>query len=1792
MNKTYGVVWNACRGVWQVVSERTSSGGQRPGGARVLASVAAASVLVMLPGAAQAAATIVNSRFETYTWDAKTDLSITSSGAIFDAANGVVNSNSSGTIATGGTLTNAGRMLGSTAGLTNTESIATLINQAGGIIGGTGQYGILNHRSRVFRSGLLSSSHVDQYATIGSLANSGTISGSQAGIMLEQGALDALTNAGAIKAGAFGINNEKGTIGQIVNAQTGSIHGDRAIDNSGTLGTLTNRGVITGGVSGVRNSGPLSSLVNDVTGTIGRSDKALSVGVWNEAATIGSLTNAGAINARAVGIVNEKGSIGQIVNARTGTINASQAIVNSSAYIGTLTNQGVISGELFGIVNSGTMPRFVNDGTLQGTTAFFNAANANLGQFTNSGVIAGSIANESKIQLTIAGATGTAFGTLTGVNQDVGVIKSVSNVVFSSGNLLLNDTVTAPALKNLGATLQVNRPMTIQGDYLQTSAATLLLGVWAGATPTGALSDTGYGQLVVKGNTVLAAGTSVQLASTGAPYGFAAGQRFVAVRTSGPSVIYNASNLNYGIVGLNARVAGAEVLDAASGTRNLVLTVQSVSQTPGGNTRGNTGGSTGANTGGNTRGSSGGTISNNRLESYAWDGDTLVVTPMGSTLDVAYGIVASGSQGTLTNAGNILGTVSGLTVNERSTITSVNNQAGAVIGGTAQYGVLLDGTGYGASGIYKNANIDSLANSGTISGTSAGVKVNVGTIGALTNQGTIAGYGADANAYAIHLAETGSKLGTLINSGLIVGPQGRGIGNTGTIGQMINTGTIDASGIAIRNISTSLKNGSLFNATISTLINDISGTIGRSDTTSAGAVGVWNEAVINTLTNAGTIHANAVGIVNEKGGIGQILNARTGTINGSRAIVNGSGTIATANIGAVSNQGVIGGGDYGVVNSGTIQRFVNDGTLLGSKAALYNNVSGTIGQLINSGVIAGTIVNQSTTPFTIGGATGTTFGTLTGLNQSVGVIKSASDVLFSSGNLLLNDTVSAPALRNVSATLQVNQPTRIEGDYTQASGATLLIGVSSGAKPTGAGSDTGYGQLVVAGNAMIDPGSSVKLTSTGAPYGFAAGQRYVAIQAAGPDVNYRASQLNYGIVGMNAQVVGAEVRDATSGTRNLVLTLQSVAQTPGGNTAGNPSDRIASLKVSGAAAVVRDAVSGSQDHELMLVKVPQTRARNTTENPDVNIGGSPRATIASSPSTNPGGTPGANIAGKPGATVGSKMDGNTAGTSGALPCGIPEGNTDGKPSGNTGKITGGNSQGSRDGKPGTDTGKNPGANAEGNPSANPLASTCRNPGGKTADHADGNTDAKAAATAEGKADGKTGATTDGKADGKAGATADGKADGKTGAKTDGKAVADKDGDTDGDSDTGGNAAGKTVDNGDDTAIKTRTPPVQPVPEIPQPARPTTPVAMASLGGLQRYTGVSDLALLNLYNASLALGNTADANRAGARLAPGQHAGASRAAGAIALDTLGVLGVHIDQLRTLSGAGSGMATGDNTPQYGVWGQALGGHASQSMLDSVSGYSANYGGLMIGFDHDLDGRWVAGGAFAFSSAVIKGSDDNSGSTTRVTGYGLLGYASFTGNPWYVTLSAGAVRQRYTGTRLADFPGFKGSANASFMGQQYMARAEFGFPLALGRTTLTPLASLTYSYLMQGSYEETGGNGAALAVGTSDTNSLRSALGLKIQHTFASPYGDIVPFARVQWLHEFVTKRQQVSAVYVADPLGETAFTTVGAPPVANLADIALGVALVRANRLSLSLGYTLQVGGGYLSQSGTIRLRQTF
>jgi len=1087
--------------------------------------------------------------------------------------------------------------------------------------------------------------------------------------------------------------------------------------------------------------------------------------------------------------------------------------------------------------------------------------------------------------------------------------------------------------------------------------------------------------------------------------------------------------------------------------------------------------------------------------------------------------------------------------------------AGSIItsGGTALSGAVAGGT---------------LTNSGTITGGSAGYSGQGGTISALVNntRGVISAVG---NTGLIGVSAPFVPVGfppvfSYTGPGMPGGPGGNAIGiadvsattltNNGTISGTGGTGGIGGQGAPTGyagnggngyGIQTPYS-GLISSLTNTGVINGTGGNGGGGGGSGGGGYGIDNRGTIGTLNNnLGTISGTGgsgpagtgtgVAIYNEAtGNIGSLTNS--GNISGGgTGIYNSYG----GSIGTLSNSGTIGTGSSGISNSGTITTLNNNvgGTIIGSVTGIFNN-GGSIGALSNSGTI-GTgnygISNSGTITTLNNNVGGTIIGSGTGIHNNGGSIGALSNsgTIGTGGYGISNNGTITTVNNNVGGTI-IGSVTGIANNGGSI-GTLTNAGVISGARSSGIWNTSSIGALtnsgtITGGTGISNSGTITTLTNTAGGtitghYGIGNYNTMSALTNNGTISGSQYALYNRGTLGVvtNAGVIAGIIQNATAQDLTINGGTGSTFGTLTGFTGGT---------IGGVGTITNTSSNVVFGAGNVLLNDSINVGRNAVNNTGATLQVNAPMTITGNYNQSAGATL------QVGVGSGAVTNGVLADTGyGRL---VVSG---------TAVIASGSSISL------TNTGGY--AFAAGQrfvvvdaatsqsvpPVVTPLTVTTT-----TTNYNQGSLNY-----------------------GIRGYNAV-----LTGANV-----------------TNGSRSDLVVTVVSASPILPPAPTPAPTP-APAPAPTTTPAtipnSIAALTGLSNYTGISDANLLNLFNAGQALnvGSSTDANRAGAQLSPVQSASATDGVAAPIFDVLSVMEAHANGLRLAKAdrSATGIATGESPRDVSVWGQGFGGHANQSARDQVDGYGATYGGLMIGADKGIGDAWRAGGVFSYSNTLVTGRDNSSGDSTRVNGYGLTGYANYTGAPWYVNLSGSVVQQRYNTNREVSFTGFSGIANGSFSGQQYVARAEGGYPLAVGNITVTPLGSLTYSHLNQNSYTETGGNGAALAVGATHATSLRSSVGAKLEQGFETAYGKLVPLVQLQWVHEFNHNPAVTSASFAADPSGQTAFTTVGITPVSNLADLTLGVTLLRANNLSLSARYELQLAKGFVSQTGSLRLQQRF
>lgn len=376
----------------------------------------------------------------------------------------------------------------------------------------------------------------------------------------------------------------------------------------------------------------------------------------------------------------------------------------------------------------------------------------------------------------------------------------------------------------------------------------------------------------------------------------------------------------------------------------------------------------------------------------------------------------------------------------------------------------------------------------------------------------------------------------------------------------------------------------------------------------------------------------------------------------------------------------------------------------------------------------------------------------------------------------------------------------------------------------------------------------------------------------------------------------------------------------------------------------------------------------------------------------------------------------------------------------------------------------------------------------------------------------------------------------------------------------------------------------------------SPIATASgqnastLNAISNYTG-SNSSMLSLSNAVNNLTSAAEIEKAGAQLRPEINGGTTQASLQAVNQALSTIQVRADAVRTASAdAESGISSGETLKGLGMWGQTFGSYANQDRRENVDGYDATTYGLAFGADARVIDPLRVGLSLAYARTDVDADGSRAGSGQDISSYIASLYGTYTAKTWYMDAALTFGWHEYDATRLINIPGTPSQmARASYAGQQYGAKTEFGYPLEVGRAVVTPIASLAYNRLHQNGYTETGA-AAALRVASSDTDSIRSGLGSKISATVGTlGEWNIRPNARVVWLHEFNGSAQDSTSSYVD---GGSSFTTSGVKVAREHFNIGVGLDMASVRNTTISGKYDVDLADRYISHTGSLQIRTEF
>lgn len=230
----------------------------------------------------------------------------------------------------------------------------------------------------------------------------------------------------------------------------------------------------------------------------------------------------------------------------------------------------------------------------------------------------------------------------------------------------------------------------------------------------------------------------------------------------------------------------------------------------------------------------------------------------------------------------------------------------------------------------------------------------------------------------------------------------------------------------------------------------------------------------------------------------------------------------------------------------------------------------------------------------------------------------------------------------------------------------------------------------------------------------------------------------------------------------------------------------------------------------------------------------------------------------------------------------------------------------------------------------------------------------------------------------------------------------------------------------------------------------------------------------------------------------------------------------------AGASDELAQG----HYAVFLRPLGLHASQSGDRNRTGYEAYSGGLTGGVLYKPSAELTLGIAPAFMTQSVTLRSNGSGSGT-IRDWSLALLAGYRKGPLYIDAVARGGINYFKSSRTLNLPGISRIAKGQWNGLNANLSLAGGYDFTASAYTFGPIASLTWQYLGEDGFTETGAGTIGQKIGARHNHALRSMVGARVTRSFDSKIGVITPELRVGWAAQWLHQDQGIDASFVGAP-----------------------------------------------------------
>jgi len=289
-------------------------------------------------------------------------------------------------------------------------------------------------------------------------------------------------------------------------------------------------------------------------------------------------------------------------------------------------------------------------------------------------------------------------------------------------------------------------------------------------------------------------------------------------------------------------------------------------------------------------------------------------------------------------------------------------------------------------------------------------------------------------------------------------------------------------------------------------------------------------------------------------------------------------------------------------------------------------------------------------------------------------------------------------------------------------------------------------------------------------------------------------------------------------------------------------------------------------------------------------------------------------------------------------------------------------------------------------------------------------------------------------------------------------------------------------------------------------------------------------------------------------------------------------------RYLSVLSDRMRDASSVAGSGLWMKGYGSTGDRRGDDISSKYDYTIGGLALGWDKRICNSALLGASAAYTGAKV--DMDGLADSAEVSLYQASLYGAYQSAPWYVNGIIAYGHNSYETSRNLAFGSINRTAKADYTGNAVSGYLEAGYNVKIDTFSITPLASLQAGYLNRDGFTETGAGALNLRADEENSQSLLSALGVRMKKDYQTTLGLITPEIQLRWLHEFRDAEYRIDAAFAGYP--SSAFTAQTDEAARDSAAIDLGISWAIRDNLDLVLAYNATLSSDRTQHAGLLGL----